>query len=409
MSNTPFTSQIFIDIWKKHFVPNKLIKKFQFIEGVSFYKSNFLPVFFNAGKNLTKGNNYKIHDYKDYKNKTFIIYDVLPHLKDDSVKLPKDIKILKSNQYPGFLIDLTKFSNIDEYLLKTFSKNTRMKMRKFSSRLDTCFNISTKMFFGNIDKKEYESIFDHFMVLLQKRYSDKQISNNNMLPSEWNFYRELAYPLIMDKKASLFVIYDNKVPINITYNYHTEDTLIDAMTVFDIDYSKFNIGYVNNLKILNWCFENNLKTLDFSKGYFDYKKRMCSLEYNFEYHILFDNNSIKAKMTAFFLYKFYEFKSSLRNKGINTVIHKLTFLIKNKKTKKAHSEMTELNGLPDINTLSEINFNKEKHAFLNKNICDFLYSTSKNRSEIKVYSVNNQNDSYIISCETLAQKISLKL
>ena len=91
------------------------------------------------------------------------------------------------------------------------------------------------------------------------------------------------------------------------------------------------------------------------------------------------------------------------------VIHKLTFLIKNKKTKKAHSEITELNGLPDINTLSEINFNKEKHAFLNKNICDFLYSTSKHRSEIKVYSVNNQNDSYIISCETLAQKISLKL
>ena len=140
MSNTPFTSQIFIDIWKKHFVPNKLIRKFQFIEGVSFYKSNFLPVFFNAGKNLTKGNNYKIHDYKDYKNKTFIIYDVLPHLKDDSVKLPKDIKILKSNQYPGFLIDLTKFSNIDEYLLKTFSKNTRMKMRKFSSRLDQSIN-----------------------------------------------------------------------------------------------------------------------------------------------------------------------------------------------------------------------------------------------------------------------------
>ena len=123
-----FSTYTFQKIWKKHFIPDKLIKKFQFIEGVNFYKSKFFPAYFNVGKNLTKGNNYKIYDYKDFKNKIFIIYDVLPHLKDDSNKLPKNINILKSYQYPGFLIDLTKFSNIDEYLLKTFSKNTRMKI-----------------------------------------------------------------------------------------------------------------------------------------------------------------------------------------------------------------------------------------------------------------------------------------
>ena len=59
---------------------------------------------------------------------------------------PKNIGILKSEQYPGYLIELRKFKDIDEYLLNTFSKNTRMKMRKFNKRLNKCFDISTKMF-----------------------------------------------------------------------------------------------------------------------------------------------------------------------------------------------------------------------------------------------------------------------
>ncbi len=76
----------------------------------------------------------------------------------------------------------------------------------------------------------------------------------------------MAYPLILEKKASLFVIYNKETPMAITYNYHTEDTLIDAITVFDIDYSKFNIGYVNNLKLLNWCFDKRDNDLSHTLG-----------------------------------------------------------------------------------------------------------------------------------------------
>jgi len=85
-----------------------------------------------------------------------------------------------------------------------------------------------------------------------------------MHPVEWEFYKEVAYPLILESKASLFVLYDNETPIAITYNYHSENIVFDAITVFDIDYIKY---------------------LDFSKRYFDYKKRICPIEYNFEYHV----------------------------------------------------------------------------------------------------------------------------
>ena len=69
----PFNSSTFQKFWKKHFIQKKKINSFKFIEGVNFYKSNYLSLYFNVGKNLTKGNTYKINNYEDYKNNTFIV------------------------------------------------------------------------------------------------------------------------------------------------------------------------------------------------------------------------------------------------------------------------------------------------------------------------------------------------
>ncbi|MBU3822304.1 GNAT family N-acetyltransferase [Flavobacteriaceae bacterium XHP0103] len=375
---------------------------------MSFYKINFFPIYFNIGKNHTKGSYYEVNDQNDYKGKVFVVYDVPAYFNVNNASKPNGLSLLESTQYPGFLIELDKFKNVEDYLQSTFGRNSRMKMRKYSNRLDTCFDISTKMFFGTIDEKEYDLIFEYFMMLLNRRFSDKQISNNNMHPSEWNFYKEVAYPLIIEKKASLFVVFDNKTPIAITYNYHIDDIVIDAITVFDINYVKFNLGYLNNLKLIEWCFENNIKKLDFSKGYFDYKKRLCSKEYDFNYHILYDSNSIKAKIIAYFAYTFYEFKSYLRKKEINTKLHKITFLLNNKKTEKVDYEIVTLDVLPDTNSLTELYLDSKTNSPLNKIVNDFLYGISKHRSEIKIYSVDNQNNLFIISSEFLTQKVLLK-
>ena len=408
--NSPFSANTFQRIWKEHFISNRSVNTFECIDGLNFYKSPF-SLFVSVGKNLTKGNIYNINNYEDYKNNTFIIYDVLPHLRTDPDNLPENIGVLKSTQYPGYLIHLDKFKNIDDYLLNTFSKNTRMKMRKFTKRLDECFDISTKMFFGNIDKTEYDEVFENFMILLQKRYSKKQISYNNMQPSEWSFYKEVGYPLILEKKASLFVVYDKEVPIAITYNYHTEDSLIDAITVFDINYSKFNIGYVNNLKILNWCFDNSLKILDFSKGYFDYKKRMSTLEYDFEYHIIFDKKSIISKLLAHCYHNFFEFKSFLRNKKLDVKFHKFTYSLKNKKQLKPKEEVEiiKLDKLPNALELNKINIKKDtNYDFLTKYLNDFLYLVVKPYDQIESFQVNNMENTYILSFRSIIQQIKFK-
>ena len=408
--NSPFNNNTFQNIWVKHFIPKTKTQSFKFIEGIECYKNKWLAVYFNVGKNLTKGISYILNNNEDFKNKTLIIYDVLPHLMGEN-EIPKNIGVLKSFQYSGYLIHTEGFKTIDDYLLNTFSKNTRMKMRKFSNRLESCFNISYKMFLGNIDKAEYNDLFDDFMTLLQKRYSDKQITYNNMQPDEWGFYKDVAYPLILEKKASLFVIYDNNKPIAITYNYHTPDTVIDAITVFDIDYSKFNLGYVNNLKLLNWCFENNIKTLDFSKGYFDYKKRMCTLEYDFEYHIIYDKRSLISKIKAHLFHIYFQFKASLRNKGINSKFHKLTYGIKHGKKSNTTKiiRTSNLDKLPSLAELTAIDIKEESNYYvLKKHVNDFLYLVVKPYQEIDIYKSKNEKNVYILSYKSAIQQIKIE-
>jgi hypothetical protein len=405
--NSPFSTHTFQKVWKKHFILNTPINTYRFLDGVSFYK-NKRSVFLNLGKNLTKGNTYKINNHNDYKGKTFVIYDVLPHLNAKQNNLPENLGVLKSVQYPGFLIELDTFKTIDDYLLNTFSKNTRAKMRKFNKILNTCFKISTKMFFGNIDKQEYDEIFEKFMLLLQKRYSEKQVFYNNMQPTEWRFYKEVARPLILEKKASLFVVYNKETPIAITYNYHTEDALIDAITVFDIDYSKFNIGYLNNLKLLNWCFENNIKTLDFSKGYFDYKKRMCTRQYDFEHHIIYDKTSFISTLKAHTYHNFFRFKAYLRNKKFDVKFHKFTYKLKNKKQSKIDVEITELKTLPSPNELIKIDIKQDtNYSLLIKYINNFLYLVIKPYNEIESFKVKNRTGVYILSSHSLIQQLKL--
>ncbi|TBN06504.1 GNAT family N-acetyltransferase [Hyunsoonleella flava] len=411
LKNDPFSNTIFQQLWIKHFSSSKDIEKFKFIDGINFYRGFLNSLYFNVGRNLTKGNTYKLIDSDGYKKKALVIYDVLPHLQKNNNEIPKNLEILKSVQYPGFLINLKKFKNIDDYLLHTFSKNTRAKMRRFSRRLDECFDLTTKMYFGDIDKTEYEFIFKKFLLLLQKRFADKGIYNNNIQQSEWNFYKEVAYPLIQDKKASLFVIYNKNEPIAIKFIYHSTNIAIDAITVFDIDYSKFNLGYVNNLKFVSWCFDNDISILDFSKGYFDYKKRMCTLQYDFEYHILFDKKSIRAKSIAYAYYYMFEVKAYLRRKKINTIFHKIFYQLKKNNVPeiKINFEILKLDTLPDNNDIVQIDIHKnEKFTLMKKHVYDFQYLAVKPYQQIKVYKHLKKEYTYILWADSLIQQIVLK-
>jgi len=412
MINNPFTSTTFTGKWSNHFHINKPGSSFSFIGGLLFFKHPRLPLFTNLGKNLTKGISYKIDDCQQHglDKKVLLIYDIPDFLTIDTNYSNKQIGLYRIKQYPGFLIDLASYNDLDDYMKSTFSKSSRYKLNKYKKRLEVCFDIRYKMFHGEITKVEYDSLFDKFKHLLEKRFLDKQTRNNNLDADEWSFYEDVAYSMIIEKKASLFVIYNKDEPIGVTLNYFSEDILFDAITVFDIDYAKFHVGSVTIMKQIEWCLANKISVLDFSKGYFDYKERWGNKKYDFEYHIYYDKKSFFSNSLAYSLKIFFLLKQTLRDKHVNEKLHKLTFLLKNKKVvskQEAHYTFVEIEQELQMGKLSKINADSDEYKFLKKMIFDFLYLNLEKLSDLKTYSLIDNGSHYLL--EGKSKKMFLQI
>lgn len=390
MDNNPFLSEVFLSLWSKHFYPNKIANTFEFIDGPIFYKpSPLLPLYINIGKNHTKGMSYTTNNAiaNDYKNKMFLIYDVPEYFQVNNKSLPKKLNVHKIKQYPGFLVDLKNYADFNHYFTSTFSKSSRYKLTKYKKRLESCFDISYHMYHGPMDRDVYDRIFDSFKTLLERRFLDKGISNNNLDPKEWNFYHEVAYPMILEKKASLFVIYNGDVPIGITLNYFSENIVFDAITVFDIDYEKFHLGSVTIMKLIEWTLNQGLRYFDFSKGYFDYKKRWANREYDFEYHVYYDRSSILSIAMAQTITFYFNFKQYLRDKNLNTKFHNLTFLLRNRKPKDTESKKYQFSPVEaeaSMENYIEINRYNDEWNRLSPITYEFLYLNNESQKDLRI-------------------------
>ncbi len=330
--DNPFLSEIFTSKWLKHFNDGQCSMSFSLFSDLVFVKNKRLPLYVNVGKTQTKGISYSISSDKDkkYKNKVFLIYDVPEYFHPEN-NINNPLKVLKTSQYPGFIVYLKKYSSFEDYMASVFNAKSRYKIRSYRRNLEDSFSISYKMFYGAISKKEYDEIFGYFRTLLERRFEDKQETNNNLNSKEWDFYCEVVYPMVLEKKASIYVVYDNQKPIGVMLSFMSENIIFVAITVFDISYSKFNVGTVNITQLLEWAIEQKIEIVDFSKGYYDYKTRWGSIKYKFEYHIAYDSKSIKATSLAYSIFFFFKIKQFFRNKGVNTLLHKFTFFFRNRK------------------------------------------------------------------------------
>lgn len=326
-AENPFISSSFVTIWSKHF--NKGQKGFQFNSflGISFYKALFFPLHLNIGKNFTKGVVYKLNhsELSELKGKVCLIYDVPNHNYAPKTEENAGIRQFRIPQYQGFLIKLDSYKDLNDYIDQTFKSKSKYNLRRSYRQLEQEFSISYKTFFGSISKEEYDFLFDKFRSLLVERYKKKGITNNNLKSKEWDFYTDVAYSLINEKKAILFVMYDKEKPIAITFSYCSGTTLYNAIPAFDINYGKYSPGSISILKLIEWCMYNGLETFDFSKGYFDYKKRWSDTNYWYEYHIYYDANNPFTVLIAFLIKKHFQTKRWLRSLNFDEKLHRFSF------------------------------------------------------------------------------------
>lgn len=399
MKTNPFISSIFVEKWIKHFIPEDLVYQFRGVDHVSFYKKKLLPLYVNLGRNLTKGLSYNLSlDTGDMlKGKVLLIYDIPTYFNTNNLQLPESIGLIKVEQYPGFLIDLEKFEDITSYLQATFSKSSRYKLKKYWKRFETCFEVKYTMYWGEMDPEQFNYIFDCFYELLQKRFKEKAEYNNNLDLKEWSFYKEIAYPMILKEKASLFVIYNATKPIAITLNFLDKEILIDAITVFDTDYAKFHLGSINIIKQIEWSLEQNFKIFDFSKGFFDYKERWSTLRYSFNYHILYDTSSLVSKGIANSLSQYYKLKKVLRDRGLNRLFHRLRFKSGQKKSVRSKMlfDYVPYNETIDVAQLMRIG-NPISSTTLPVNLLfDFLYLNQTRYKELEVFEVVSTKNQFL--------------
>lgn len=318
------------------------------------------------------------------------------------VTISNNFKKFSYNRFNSFLMDLENFHSAQDYFSNQFGPKSRSKIRSNIKRLETCFNINYKFYFGNIELQVYQSLCNALETMIKRRFNQRGNQHEGM--QDWDFYKKTIYQGIINKNISLFVIYDNNKPIDISVNYHYDNILINSIRAYDIDYSKFKLGNIDIFRQLEWCFENNIKLFDLGPGILTYKKQWCNVNYYFRNYIIYNRKSIISSFLALILLLFYKLKifldkhnllidkdnsnhDSVNNKDNDFIIQETPFeLIDIVKPKKEDL----------LKNFKEINFESEQFKFLRIIIYNYLYLSFDQKNKIKVYSINYKSNSYII-------------
>ncbi|KAB7530482.1 GNAT family N-acetyltransferase [Flagellimonas olearia] len=404
----PFVQKEFTSKWVKFFSNNRKPYHFDFLSPVPFVRSKARYIFYNVGRNITNGLTYKLNEkFQDYRKKVFLLYDVISYQEESGNSLPKGIGIKKVRQYKGYLTRLSRYTDFDDFFLSHYSSSSRMKLRKNERKLNTNFSVDYKIVYGEIDKDSYHELMDRLFELIDHRFKTLRIDNDIINKKE--YYRELFYDMILAKKAIIHMICHNDLPIAISLSFISGDTLLYAINTFDTRYRRYNLGHLAIVNMVKWCFANNMQILDHSKGTYDYKLRWANESYFFENHILYDRHSMKCRMTATMMAKYFTFKQQLRNKKINETYVKLRFKLNPKRNAVKDGENIKLVDLKEksINDNDyDILSNKEVHKLdIASVVYDLIYSNPQSMDNVKVLKRKENCWEYIVLAKGIRKKI----
>lgn len=308
-------------------------------------------------------------------------------------KTDPNYSVIPVYQKSGYAINLYEFNTIDDFLKSTKTSFKKVTLRSVK-RLESCFNISYKMFYGKIEESYYFELMEALYIMIQKRFTQR--NGRNKVLENWDYYLQFAYQSIIDKKASLFVILNNNEPIEISLNFHCDNIMYSAISSFNLDYSKFSLGNIEIYKQLEWCMINNIVLFDMGYGDFEYKIRWSNYKYDFETHIISLKNSLLSHLIATYFKHKYSLINYLIKKNIKDKLYVYFDIFKKEEKKQINIEYelikTEL--LPT--SIRPCDYNKKEFTFLKKPIFDFLYSFQENINDISIFKNEDTQNSYII-------------
>ena len=330
------------------------------------------------------------------------------NLFPDYLKPVFDKKIWKVITLPqkkieGFSIVIKETTDIDTFMKTEFSKSFRQNIMRFLNRFEGCFNVTYKMYHGEISKENYDTymskLYDMLTVRFDQRNDDNKVLNN------WKYYLDTTFKMINSGKASLFVIYHNNNPVQISLNHHYNNILFVSIPSFDLDYFRFSLGNISIYKLVEWALNNNYRLVDMAYGKLEYKRRWSNHNYGFSHHVIASENTIKNRLGLFLETKKIQFKNYLKTKNIDEQIDNLKKKIRAKNSSfkdEASFEVTPVSSL-DTSALNKINIENNEHSLIRKYIFDYLYEEKVNVDTIPVFEVIPQRE-YVIGDASMQQR-----
>src|SRR5690606_5565875 len=135
------------------------------------------------------------------------------------------------------------------------------------------------------------------------------------------------YRQILDRQACLSVIYHRERPIAISLNFILGKIVHGFTRSFDMAYSKFGLGNIELLNMVEWCFEQNFEVLDCMKGEYHYKNKFTDTSYDFTIQLVYDKGfgqKLKGLSLYYGLSAFYALYHALRSVGFLKLWHALS-------------------------------------------------------------------------------------
>ncbi|WP_406683901.1 GNAT family N-acetyltransferase [Seonamhaeicola sp. MEBiC1930] len=283
--------------------------KFKFLDN----HNTIIPQFYESISINNKNILNKQSEVEDTLNRVLIV-SLHPtyletYIKNQSAYIHKKIKQI-GPEGAGMLFD--ENYTVDSYLNKFTKRQLRKNLRRAISSLEQSFEICYEYNYGNITKEKCDSLTTSLFNMINMRFEEKK--TKNLFIQNWESNTKNLYNLINQKKASLFVVYADKKPISISLNRHFSNSILYSEShSYDLDYSQFSLGHLDNYLLLKWCLENNYDFLDLGMGAYDYKKKWCNTSYYFNYHMYYEKNSIWARIIAQFEMLKMKTKNSIKS------------------------------------------------------------------------------------------------
>lgn len=368
-----------------------------------FYTGRRVYRFYHNIHNRTIDEDYinSAEEIQDCHKEDIIVVNNIPAYLDARLKKNnRTYKVFRLCYLNGYLVNLEKFIDLDDYMKAQFGAKSRSRLRGFVKRLEICFNIQYKMYFGEISKKEFAFLMDTLEKMISKRFLQRGDTHESL--KEWNYYKNSAYGMILEKKASLFVIYDGDKPIVISLNYHHQNILLGKMKSYDIDYSKFRLGSIDIIKLLEWCFNNNYTILDFSYGDLDYKRTWCNSVYMYEHHVLYKYKKVLKQICAYIIFQILKLKAFFKKRKMDKLYHNIKRKIRGRSMKNQVNINTSFrieyfsNIAFNDASIYPIDINQNEFAFLRKTVYDFQYLGFESTENVKTFKMSDASNSYII-------------